>query len=324
MSHPNDAYSIVIFRGAKSNPLRFRIPRSYVRRALFLGACLVLAEMLLLTQYVKQSGEVWELHNIRGEMLSVRAQTTAFSNALDHLKHRMLAMKEVNLQLRVMLGIEEQKPQYLISGQGGEETPIVESQQGPPAEAEESELQTPDQVSLTEGDAAEDPLTRKVQQDLAWLETAASDQERTLQELSEAAKKKSARWAALPSIWPVKGWLTSRFGPRTSPFTNLRAFHNGLDIGARPNTPVKAAAAGRVRATGFDPKMGNLVLLDHGYGKQTGYSHLSKILVKRGQNVTRGDVIGLLGNSGYSTGPHLHYMVKVNGRAVNPLTYILD
>ncbi|MEC4668968.1 MAG: M23 family metallopeptidase, partial [Nitrospirota bacterium] len=96
------------------------------------------------------------------------------------------------------------------------------------------------------------------------------------------------------------------------------------DIGARPNTPVKAAAAGRVRATGFDPKMGNLVLLDHGYGKQTGYSHLSKILVKRGQKVTRGDVIGLLGNSGYSTGPHLHYMVKVNGRAVNPLTYILD
>ncbi|MFQ5932433.1 MAG: M23 family metallopeptidase [Nitrospiraceae bacterium] len=324
MNHPNDAYTIVIFRGAKSNPLRFRIPRSYARRALFLGACLILAEMLLLTQYVKQTGEVWELHNIRGEMLSVSAQTTAFSNALDDLKRRMLAMKEVNQQLRVMLGIEERKPQDLISGQGGEETPIVESQQGPPAKAEESELQTPDQVSLTEGDAAEDPLTRKVQQDLTWLESQANDQERALQELTEAAKKKSARWAALPSIWPVKGWITSRFGPRLSPFTDQRAFHNGLDIGARPNTPIKAAAAGRVRATGFDSMMGNLVLLDHGYGKQTEYAHLSKILVKRGQKVKRGDAIGLLGNTGHSTGPHLHYMVKVNGRAVNPLTYILD
>jgi murein DD-endopeptidase MepM/ murein hydrolase activator NlpD len=145
-----------------------------------------------------------------------------------------------------------------------------------------------------------------------------------LQELSLAAEQKSSRWAATPSIWPVKGWVTSGFGPRVSPFTEKPAWHDGLDIGAAANAPVQAPAQGRVTAVGFDPKLGNLVKVDHGFGIETLYGHLAKALVKEGQRVKRGEVVGLVGSSGLATGPHLHYMVKVNGQTFDPVKYILE
>jgi murein DD-endopeptidase MepM/ murein hydrolase activator NlpD len=145
-----------------------------------------------------------------------------------------------------------------------------------------------------------------------------------LEELSEAATARSARWAATPSIWPVKGWVTSGFGPRVSPFTGQAAMHEGLDIGTAPNSPILAPAAGRVTVTGFDAKMGNMVAIDHGYGIETQYGHLSKVLVKSGQKVKRGDLIGLVGSTGFSTGPHLHYLLKINSQPVNPQRYILN
>jgi murein DD-endopeptidase MepM/ murein hydrolase activator NlpD len=149
-------------------------------------------------------------------------------------------------------------------------------------------------------------------------------QEQLLNELAQAAEQRSSRWAATPSIWPVKGWVTSGFGPRISPFTEKPAWHDGLDIGATPNAPVQATARGRVTATGFDSKLGNIVRLDHGYGLETLYGHLAKSLVKEGQRVNRGDVVGLVGSSGLATGPHLHYMVKANGQALDPHKYILE
>jgi murein DD-endopeptidase MepM/ murein hydrolase activator NlpD len=167
-------------------------------------------------------------------------------------------------------------------------------------------------------------LVAAVKQSIVWLSKEADVQEHSLQELSVAAEQKSSRWAATPSIWPVKGWVTSGFGPRVSPFTEKPAWHDGLDIGAAANAPVQAPAQGRVTSVGFDPKLGNVVKLDHGFGIETLYGHLAKALVKEGQRVKRGDVVGLVGSSGLATGPHLHYMVKVNGQTFDPTKYILD
>ncbi|MDE3225767.1 MAG: M23 family metallopeptidase, partial [Nitrospirota bacterium] len=141
---------------------------------------------------------------------------------------------------------------------------------------------------------------------------------------TEAAKERWTRWGSTPSVWPVKGWVTSGFGPRISPFTGLPAIHDGLDIGAPPNAPVHATAGGLVTVVGFDAKMGNMVAIEHGFGLETQYGHLAKSIVKQGQKVKRGDLIGLVGSSGLSTGPHLHYMIKVNERPVNPQRYILE
>lgn len=121
-----------------------------------------------------------------------------------------------------------------------------------------------------------------------------------------------------------QGWVTSGFGPRVSPFTEKPAWHDGLDIGAAANAPVQAPAQGRVTTVAFDSKLGNLVKLDHGFGIETLYGHLAKALVKEGQRVKRGDVVGLVGSTGLATGPHLHYMVKVNGQTFDPTRYILD
>lgn len=326
MNQSNDAYTIVIFRGATAKPLRFSFPRAIVRKALIVGAFLVLAELALLSQYVIQTGKVWELQEIRQELVGAREQTTEFSTALEDLKRRVLAMKEVNEKLRVMLGIESLKPEDYLNGQGGEETPVVdgngtgENGSGPT----EGTVEKSDANATEENKVWEKDLAHKVQQKITWLQNEAVFQERTLEELAEVAKERSARWASTPSVWPVKGWVTSSFGPRISPFTGQRAIHDGLDIGASPNAPVYAPAGGHVAAAGFDAKMGNVVALDHGYGIETQYGHLSKILVKPGQRVKRGDVVGLVGSTGLSTGPHLHYMVKVSSRPVNPQRYILD
>lgn len=324
MEEPRDNYTVMIFRGSLAGPLRFSFSRTLVRRAIALGVVLLVIQVVLLSQVVLRIGEMWELKALRAEMLSAREQTTSFSTAVNDLKRRLLAMKEVNQRLRLMLGIESQKPDGVLDGQGGENDPTV-------GEAKISELAPPVETA-GEGIPIQDVQTgnnvdevaSKVQEGLVWLQTVTVAEERTLQDLTEAVESRQARWAATPSIWPVKGWVTSGFGQRVSPFTGQATMHEGLDIGAAPNAPIQAPAAGRVTATGFDPRMGNMIALDHGYGVETHYGHLAKILVKNGQKLKRGDVIGLVGSTGLSTGPHLHYSIRSNNRSIDPQRYILD
>ncbi len=330
----SDAYTVVIFRGSTAKPLRFSFPRRLVRKLLIAGCLLVLADLLVISHYIVRTGEVWELAAFRTEAMSAREQTAAFTTAIDDLKKRILAMKEVNQRLRVMLGIEVPKTGDMVNGRGGEEVPLPEGSSIPGGDKTLGLKDHKHEIPVNQDSAAspaaglepsqEFEIAASVKEGLEWLTKEAENQERILQELSKAAEQRSSRWAATPSIWPVKGWVTSRFGPRISPFTEKPAWHDGLDIGAPPNAPVQAPAQGRVTATGFDPKLGNIVRVDHGYGVETLYGHLAKSLVKEGQRINRGDVVGLVGSTGLATGPHLHYMVKVNGQALDPHKYILE
>lgn len=329
----NDSYTVVIFRGSTAKPLRFSFPRKFVRKMLIVGAILLVADLLVISHYVVRTGEVWELSAFRAEALSARQQTVAFSTAVDDLKKRLTSMKEVNQRLRVMLGIETPKTGDQFNGRGGEETPLPEGSLLNPVDKPvrgESDIQASpvsgetDISASGQKDLGQQELTVAVKQGIVWLSKEADVQEQTLQELTQAAEQRSSRWAATPSIWPVKGWVTSGFGPRVSPFTEKPAWHDGLDIGAAANAPVQAPAQGRVTSVGFDPKLGNVVKLDHGFGMETLFGHLAKALVKEGQRVKRGDVVGLVGSTGLATGPHLHYMVKVNGQTFDPTKYILD
>ena len=326
MREAKDSYTIVVFRGATSKPLRFSFSRSFVRRAMIVGACLLLVELMFISQYVIRTGDMWELSALRVEIVNAREQTTAFANAVRDLKQRLLAMHEINKKLRVMLGIQPEKAEDLLNGRGGGERPLLEGETGGALGTSQEGARDPDgrRSEAEQTDYNEKDLAFQVQHELEQLQTETVFQERTLEELTMAANERRTRWASTPSVWPVRGWVTSQFGPRISPFTGEEALHDGIDIGAAPNTPVQAPAAGTVAAVGFDAKMGNIINIDHGYGIQTQYGHLAKVLVKKGQNVKRGEVIGLLGSTGFSTGPHLHYLVKVNQRAVNPQFYILN
>jgi murein DD-endopeptidase MepM/ murein hydrolase activator NlpD len=120
------------------------------------------------------------------------------------------------------------------------------------------------------------------------------------------------------------GWVTSNFGYRTSPFTGRREFHRGLDIATRSGTPILAPADGVVIFAGPKRLSGNMIIIDHGHGMTTNYGHIKQAHKKKGERVKRGDVIAEVGNTGRSTGPHLHYEVLLNGVSVNPEKYILN
>jgi len=143
---------------------------------------------------------------------------------------------------------------------------------------------------------------------------------------SSLPRHRAARSAILliPSRWPVRGGVNSEFGNRLSPWTQVTEFHNGLDINANQGTPVRAPAAGTVTFAGAQPEFGILVIIEHENDVRSMYGHLSKTSVKQGDWVQRGGVIGFSGNTGRSSGPHLHYEILVKGQPVNPRAYLWD
>jgi murein DD-endopeptidase MepM/ murein hydrolase activator NlpD len=151
------------------------------------------------------------------------------------------------------------------------------------------------------------------------LRTVLQGLESRLHDVRTDVDKRNALAAATPSIWPVTGWISSRMGYRRDPITGGSDYHSGLDIAGERGQPVHATASGRVTHVGYSGAYGNLVIVDHGFGLQTKYGHLSGYAVKKGDRVKRGDMIGKLGSTGRSTGNHLHYEVLANGRLLNPL-----
>lgn len=151
-------------------------------------------------------------------------------------------------------------------------------------------------------------------------------QSKSLDEIVQLAKEKSKLLTAMPAIQPVRNEhlksMASGYGYRTDPFTKVRKFHAGMDFSARPGTPVFATGDGKVkRADNKASGYGNHIVIEHGFGYETLYAHLSKYNVKPGQRVKRGDIIGFVGNTGRSEAPHLHYEVLSKGQPVNPLNY---
>ena len=148
--------------------------------------------------------------------------------------------------------------------------------------------------------------------------------ESRLQTVRSDVDKRNQLAAATPSIWPTHGWLSSSMGNRADPLTGEKDFHPGLDISAVKGDPVYSTADGRVTHVASAGNYGNLVIVDHGYGLETRYGHLSVFKVTIGQKVKRGDLLGLVGSTGRTTGPHLHYEVRANGRILNPLQLLLN
>jgi murein DD-endopeptidase MepM/ murein hydrolase activator NlpD len=146
----------------------------------------------------------------------------------------------------------------------------------------------------------------------------------SFKEAAESLSVHTARLAATPSIMPTQGWLSSAFSSmRAHPILHIARPHEGIDVSAPMGSPIEAPAAGVVSDAGWETGYGNTITINHGFGIVTKFAHASKLLVKTGQRVARGQRIALVGNSGLATGPHLHYEVHVNGRPVDPLKYVL-
>ena len=227
---------------------------------------------------------------------------------LDALRQTMERIQKDENTIRNFLGLDRGQDDTSGLGQGGEPSPDLSTIAPKDAMASGS-LQVP----AKPGNVSSLQPAQRLEADL--------------QELVEAIRGQQQIWDSTPSVIPVEAddyWFSSGFGWRRSPFTGLKEFHNGLDISSRKGTPIIAPANGKVIKRGYDKYLGKYLKIDHGRQIITMYGHLSGFNVSAGQKVERGDTIGFMGNSGLSTGHHLHYMLKVKNRLVNPLHYILN
>ncbi len=156
------------------------------------------------------------------------------------------------------------------------------------------------------------------------LKKIVKDLEVDIHEIDQFLLDKKSFIKSTPTLMPTRGWITSYFGPRKSPYSGRLKMHEGVDIGARMGSNILATADGIVTYSGYKPGFGKFIQIDHGYGIETIFGHAQKLVVPKGKRVLRGDVVARVGNTGLSTGPHVHYEVRVNGVAVDPLYYILE
>jgi murein DD-endopeptidase MepM/ murein hydrolase activator NlpD len=298
-------YTIMILPDETTRVRKYRVPRNMVRGLLVILAVLVLGLGYLVTDYYGVKKMVAELDRLRLEARQQQQQLVTFAKSFDDLQGEMTRLRQFDMKLRVMADLDGVVYPEQIMGIGGENPE--------PFNPLEGELSFQDQTIIS-----------SMNRSLDRLKTEVSIQERSFQELVEYLEDQKSLLASTPSIWPVKGWLTSTFGYRSSPFTGRRELHKGLDIATRSGTPIIAPADGLVVFAGREGGFGNMVIIDHGYGITTRYGHCSSLETKLGQKVKRGDVVARVGNTGRSTGPHVHYEVAVNGVSVNPSRYILN
>jgi murein DD-endopeptidase MepM/ murein hydrolase activator NlpD len=227
---------------------------------------------------------------------------------LDELNGRLATLADTltrisqrDARIRVLANLEPIDPQVQAAGIGGPT------------------------VAGVEGDAGSAMRrTSEVRVDLNALIRRANLLASSFKEAADSLTVHSARLSATPSIMPTQGWLTSAFSSmRSHPVLHVARPHEGIDVTAPLGTPIEAPAAGVVREAGWESGYGNTIVIDHGFGTVTKFAHASKIMVREGQRVSRGQRIALVGNTGLATGPHLHYEVHVNGRPVDPLRYVL-
>ncbi|HTA77393.1 MAG TPA: M23 family metallopeptidase [bacterium] len=167
-----------------------------------------------------------------------------------------------------------------------------------------------------------DELVNKINDSLKETTGVVSKQNASFNEISTYLNKQRSILAATPSIWPIKGWITSGFGKRASPLTGEPGRHYGVDIANEVGSPIRATADGMVVYAGWETGYGRVVVIEHGYGFSTRYGHCSVIDVKVGDEVKRGQVISYVGSTGRSTGSHLHYEVRIHGVPVDPEKYL--
>jgi septal ring factor EnvC (AmiA/AmiB activator) len=328
-----ERYSLIVVTEETAPVRRFDVRKQLVKRAL-VGAAIAAALLLIgLVDYVRLRVDNVELTGLRAETEEQRAKIEAFDARVAEVRKRLESVGEFERKVRVIANLPGSVAtggtdvvEVGPSGSGDldaarqGEAPAVKAGSGSPA-ADPGPAPAP----VEKGSAApEGKPVSLLFQEVKRLGLVAEARKMSLLELVDQLQSKHRRLASSPAIWPTQGWLTSRFGSRISPFTGRRHFHSGIDISSQQGTNVVASARGVVKFSGKRGPLGNTVIIDHGYGVRTHYGHNSEIHVKRGQEVERGQVIAAVGNSGRSTGPHLHYTVEVKGKAVNPLDYIFD
>jgi murein DD-endopeptidase MepM/ murein hydrolase activator NlpD len=301
MSKPYDrrdenSVTLVVIPHHGASLFQWRLPRSVWFLLILALASLMGAAGWVISQHIHYSSEITRLQIERDANKRLALE-------LGKGKEAVMRVALLELELRKMLKFKSEKSLLSADSVGG------------PTEEDVQHL-----TQMLDGQA--DEAAEKASVDMEALMASAREREKSYAEIRTYVDHKRSMLAAKPTAWPVRGWISSGFGSRVSPLSGEKGFHTGVDIANDFGTPVRATADGRVAYAGWEGGYGKLVVLDHGHGYQTYYGHLSEIKAAVGQTVRRGSTIGLMGQTGDATGPHVHYEVRVFGAAVDPTKYM--
>jgi murein DD-endopeptidase MepM/ murein hydrolase activator NlpD len=295
-------YHIVIFRENRGTTRKFKFRGWMLMGAGLLLAGLLLGNLVLFKDMALSDGGDRSLNFTEKSAHEQKSQLLNLSQKLISLQKDVSRIRDFDSKLRVMINLEQ-------------ENVMSTAPRGGPGQ------------DLSRGYLPiyrQELLARKMNEFLRQLSTEARLEEVRQQEIIQRLRANKDVLESTPSVWPAGGWVTSGFGWRSSPFTARKEFHKGLDISAPAGTPIYAPSRGVVSLVERDPSYGLVLDITHGGGLSTRYGHLQRANVKQGQVVQRGDTIAFIGDSGRSTGPHLHYEVRISGVPVNPMRYILN
>ncbi|MFP2926375.1 M23 family metallopeptidase [Pyxidicoccus sp. 3LG] len=256
--------------------------------------------------YFQVAADASENRILREENLTLRSQLKSVRERIEHIGSTLDRVERFDQKLRAVTLLSDPQRNLAMGP--------TEPEAGTTAPATDTQF-----TQLTTTETPKALLGR-----LDRLSAEATRQEQSLQELQAYFQDQKSMLASTPSVWPARGWVTSDFGSRLDPYTADRVMHAGIDIAAPHGKEVYSPSDGTVVFAGLEGGYGNVLVIDHGYGIKTRYGHLAKMLVKAGDKVKRGALIAAVGNTGRSTGPHLHYEVRVNGIPQNPRKFILE
>ncbi len=299
---PRNIYTLLILPKKDKSAKKISMSGTLVWGVSIFVMVLVLFMSYLSYDYIHIRREQAELNRLKQQTAEQRRQIDGLVSKVDQFAVKMDELRQVDQKIRIMAKLVVGKDKDQLLGIGG---PV----------SEENRLRS---KVIADDQAMISVIGRQVEH----LMDDAAVRERSFTDLLIFLQRKKSLLAATPSVWPVLGWVTSEFGKRLSPFGSEPEFHKGIDIATRAGTPVHAPADGIVAEVAYRHDLGQMVRIDHGHGISTLFGHLSRAIVRNGTTVRKGDRIGLVGNTGRSTGSHLHYTVNMNGVAVNPRKYL--
>ncbi len=301
----NKTYTLIVVPDHTSAVRRYRVQKNLMVQ--LAGGLLLIAALIAgaAVHYLSVAKDASENQVLREENLALRTQLKQVRERVEHIGSTLDRVERFDQKLRAVTLLNDPRRNLAMG-------PIERAPDAP----NQAEIHFAQQEKELRSEVMLDSLDK--------LSATATRQEQSLQELQDYFLDQKALLSSTPSMWPARGWVTSDFGQRVDPYTASRVMHSGLDIAAAHGERIIAPSDGTVTYAGMEGGYGNVVVLDHGYGLKTRYAHLSRIMVKPGEKVVRGAQIGAVGNTGRSTGPHLHYEVRLNGVPQNPRQFILE
>lgn len=332
MNQPRKMITLYFITNDEGQTKKLVMPVSYFKISAFILAVIVISLLAGLIDYFGLLAQSIENKKLKIENINLQKQFQVVETKLDTLQSALERVGMITNKLKLITDtqMKDRSERLSFPAQIGPEP--TASQQADRMSMEDFIQQEPlvvgeNPVNTMRGELASEKSVANYSTLVIRINEAVKEsalKEQSVIELWEMLSDRQSLLASTPNMKPARGPIGSRFGYRIDPINGKQKLHAGVDIAVSPGTPVRAPADGVVSFAGWDEFYGKLVSIDHGYGVLTRYAHNSQIYVQVGQKVSKFDVISGSGNTGRSTGPHLHYEVRVNGIPVNPMNYILD